>query len=406
MNLKVLVICALMAMPAIAGKIVTYTATSNVSQEEANNAAMAGVAKQVSSQIKVDQTLSIEETTIGNKSVYNENYRASNKVKTDIKIKGISVKPVQTDKGFKATATLDMDEFTADIQFKMKSIQKEISALETKCRKALDERQYLDAISAVESAKPLIQDYNYLVNQLGQVYPINDSHRLKHNVPALEAELVHKLTDIQIQGPTEAFTLSKPDMQPWDVVVSDKNGTVSNFPLVARQGRNVLAEKRTQENGTATFTLRGINIDKGPYVIVVEPAISEELLKAAGLRQKFEVDFKVKQARCAIRLECNEGGSICSALEKSLAKKSIYNDDVPGAPVLQLAVTTRSGQPIEYIPGKFTTPYDVDVSLKGNEITFIGSGHENGKKESDAVAAVLKKMDFSKLQKQLDAFCQ
>lgn len=195
-------------------------------------------------------------------------------------------------------------------------------------------------------------------------------------------------------------------MPEWSVTVYDKTGPVSNFPLVAKQGRNVLAEKRTIDDGVALFGLKNINIDKGPYVIVVEPAFSEEILKAAGLRNKFEVDFKVTQARCAVRIECDENASVCSALEKSLAKKSIFNDDLPGAPALKLTIATREGQKIEYLPGKFTTPYDVDVSLKGSDVTFIGSGHENGKKEVDAVVSVLKKMDFSKLQKQLDAYCQ
>lgn len=406
MNLKILALCTLMAIPAFAGKIVTYTASSNVSQEDANNAAMAGVAKQISSQVKVNQTLSKEETTLNGASSYNESYKSSSNVQSNLKLKGISVKPERADKGFKATATLDLDEYTADIQFKMKSIQKDVAKLENQTKQALDDRVYLDAVNAIESAKNMVRDYQYLLSQLSKVYPINESHRLQHDVPNLENTLISRLSDIQIEGPKNQFNLNKPEMPTWEAVVYDRVGPVSNFPLVAKQGRKQLAEKRTQDNGAAAFTLRGINLDKGPNVITVEPAFSDDVLKAAGLRSKLEIAFKVTQAHCSIILECNESSNVCSAVEKALSKKAIFNEDMPGAPILKLTVTANAGQPIEYIPGKFTTPYDIDVSIKGSDITFIGSGHENGKKEADAVSAVLKKMDFTKLQKQLEPYCQ
>ena len=125
---------------AFAGKVVTYTATSNVSQEEANNTAMAGVAKQISSRVQAKQTLEKKETTTAAKSSISENYRSQSNIESSIKIKGISVTPVKTDKGYKATATLDMDEYTADIQFQMKSIKQDLANLESTTREGLQKR--------------------------------------------------------------------------------------------------------------------------------------------------------------------------------------------------------------------------------------------------------------------------
>ena len=81
MNIKSLILCACLAIvPAMAGKIVTYTATSKVSQEEANNAAIAGVAKQVKSQVSATQTQTKYEDITNGKSVLGETYRAKNNV--------------------------------------------------------------------------------------------------------------------------------------------------------------------------------------------------------------------------------------------------------------------------------------------------------------------------------------
>jgi hypothetical protein len=172
---------------AFAGKVVTYTATSNVSQEDANNSAMAGVAKQISSRIQAKQTLEKSESTANGKSTINENFRSQSNIESNVKIKGIEVKPIKTDKGFKATATLDMDEYTADIQFQMKSIKQDLSKQEALIRDGIKKRQYATAVNGIEQAKEKIQAYGYLVEQLSAIYPINDSHQLQHDIPALES---------------------------------------------------------------------------------------------------------------------------------------------------------------------------------------------------------------------------
>ena len=49
MNIKKIAFLLLsFSVAAFAGKVITYTASSEVSQEQANNTAIAGVAKQVS----------------------------------------------------------------------------------------------------------------------------------------------------------------------------------------------------------------------------------------------------------------------------------------------------------------------------------------------------------------------
>ena len=93
MNIKSLILCACLAIvPAMAGKIVTYTATSKVSQEEANNAAIAGVAKQVKSQVSATQTQTKYEDITNGKSVLGETYRAKNNVKSNVVLKGGTLK--------------------------------------------------------------------------------------------------------------------------------------------------------------------------------------------------------------------------------------------------------------------------------------------------------------------------
>jgi len=404
MNIKSLILCACIAVvPALAGKIVTYTATSTVSQEEANNSAMAGVAKQIKSQVSATQTLTKYEDINDGKSVLGETYRAKSNVKSNVVLKGVKVVPIKVDKGFKATATLDMDEFTASLQFRLKTLQQDISKLEKSARKAIDNRTYANAASDLETAEDKVNEYNFYLQQLADVYPLNDSHRLQHALPEIEKLLVERLSSITITTTAEPnFELTKAEMPSWNVIVKDSIGPVPNFPLIARQSKN-LSERRTQKNGIATFKLRNVNFEKGPYEIIVEPNLSLELLKKTGLRNALEVPYRVKISRCAIKLYCEMEANVCSALENALSKKSIFvtDDEESTAPELSVEIENTFRGRLGFI-----SSFDFTIAIKGEGVNFFTTGKGVGKTEAAATLSAIKKTDFASLQKQLMPLCK
>lgn len=404
MNIKSLILCACIAVvPALAGKIVTYTATSTVSQEEANNSAMAGVAKQIKSQVSATQTLTKYEDINDGKSVLGETYRAKSNVKSNVVLKGVKVVPIKVDKGFKATATLDMDEFTASLQFRLKTLQQDIAKLEKSARKALDNRTYANAASDLEIAEDKVNEYNFYLQQLADVYPLNDSHRLQHTLPEIEKLLVERLSSITITTTAEPnFELTKAEMPSWNVIVKDSIGPVPNFPLIARQSKT-LSERRTQKNGIATFKLRNVNFEKGPYEIIVEPNLSLELLKKTGLRNALEVPYRVKISRCQIKLYCEMEANVCSALENALSKKSIFaiDDEDSTAPELSVDIENTFRGRLGFI-----SSFDFTIAIKGEGVNFFTTGKGVGKTEAAATISAIKKTDFSSLQKQLMPLCK
>ena len=404
MNIKSLILCACLAIvPAMAGKIVTYTATSKVSQEEANNAAIAGVAKQVKSQVSATQTQTKYEDITNGKSVLGETYRAKNNVKSNVVLKGVKVTPVKADKGFKATATLDMDEFTASLQFRLKTLQQEIAKLEKSARKAIDTRVYVNAANDLETAEDKVNEYNFYLLQLADVYPLNDSHRLQHGLPEIEKVLIEKLSSLTITTTTEPnFELTRAEMPSWNVIVKDSVGPVPSFPLVARQSKT-LSERRTQKNGIATFKLRNVNYEKGPYVITVEPNLPLELLKKTGLRNALEVPYRVKLSRCEIKLECDMIANTCNALENALSKKSIFvtSDEEASVPELSVEIDNTFRGRLGFI-----SSFDFSIAIKGDKVNFFTTSKGVGKTEVDATISAITKTDFSPLQKQLLPLCK
>ena len=108
MKTSAILLALLTALPVFAGRIITYTAVSDKSQEEANNAAMAGVAKQIVVQVNSNQTLTKKEAKSKGNSTLDETFFSSNNVKSNLKLKGVKIETIKVSKGYKATASLDM----------------------------------------------------------------------------------------------------------------------------------------------------------------------------------------------------------------------------------------------------------------------------------------------------------
>jgi hypothetical protein len=402
MNIKAIILCAcIAALPAMAGKIVTYTATSKISQEEANNSAIAGVAKQVKSKISATQKQTKFEDIYNGESTLGETYRANNTVKSNVVLKGVKVVPVKADKGFKATATLDMDEFTADLRFRLNTLKQEIANLEKTSRQAFSDRIYINSINDLDAAKEKVNEYNFYLAQLADVYPIDDSYRLQHGLADFEKILVERLSRLTFETTAKAdFEIGRPEMPSWDVIVKDSLGPVPSFPLIARQSKT-LAERRTQDDGTVTFSLRNVNFEKGPYVIIVEPNFPYELLKKTGMMNALEVPYRVIRSRCEVSVQCNLPSNICKAIDNALSKKSIYttNDDTVSPP-LKVEVSSDIRNKLGALKS-----YDVSISIKGAGVDFFSMSKGAGKNETDATLSAIKKTDFSPLQKQLEPYC-
>lgn len=401
MRLSAFLLCLVFAIPSFAGKVITYTATSKVSQEDANNMAMAGVAKQIVSQVSTDQTLGKSETIKDGNTNFVETFSDITNVTSDLKLKGITVVPAKTDgKSFKATATMDMDELTADIQFQMKGIKQEIARRETAATAALKSRLYSDAATEILAAEGLVPQYEKLLQKLSAIYPINESHRLTHNIPEIHKNLASKLSSVKITGLTEVVSLKGDAPLEWNIQVVDNEGPLAKFPLAVNQGRSTLAQKKTDINGIAQFSVAKIDRSQGKNSINIIPDLPLGLLKEAGIGEALTISYTVEVSKCNIQLECTQSKSFCSALKNVLQKKNIFAGNEAGAPRIQAQFTATEKNTLN-VGSSTMKSYNVEVSFQGAGIDFTTSAKGVGNDESSAVAAALKQMKLDALQSQL-----
>jgi hypothetical protein len=402
MNIKKIAFLLLsFSVAAFAGKVITYTASSDVSQEQANNTAIAGVAKQVSSQVRADDRLSTSDVSAGGKESISQTYTSKKNVSTDVNLKWIKVQPLPKEgKRFRATATLDVDEMTNNIRLQMADIKNKIAKLESDGRAALDASRYDEAVRCLTNAQALLQPYADLKAELAEVFTLNESFNLKHDLPGFKALIASRLGNVRVETSPSEIVVESDVIKDLAVKVLDAKGPVTDFPLKAIQESKKLDSRRTQDNGSAVFTLQGVSTATGSQSVSFVPDFPRDILKAAGLEKGFPVLYSVKRAACNVRLDCKGNADACKALESELAKNAIYNGKDSRYPQLKAEVASTPKGAL----GKLVS-FDMTVSVTGDRVNFSKSTKGVGKTEAEAMGKGIAKLKFKELLEQVKNIC-
>ena len=383
------------SVAAFAGKVITYTASSEVSQEQANNTAIAGVAKQVSSTVVANDNLVTEDVTAGGKEKISQTYTSNKKVKTNVNLKWVKVQPLPKDgKKFRATATLDVDEMTSNIRLQLATAKEKIAKYEADSRVALDASRYDESVRLLTAAEALVNPYNELKRELAQVFTLDDSYNLKHNLPGLRAEIASRLGNLQVQFIPAKLVLEKDVIEDLSVTVIDAKGVVTDFPLRAVQDGKKLDSRRTQDNGAAVFTIPNVNFGAGTLAISFVPDFPKDILKAARLEKGFVVPYEVKQASCSVRFDCAGSPEGCKALADQMAKQGVLVGKNAKDPVIKAEVKATPKGSLNQL-----LSFDVMVSVSGDKVSFTKSSKGVGKTEAEAVTKAVGKLKVKEFDK-------
>jgi len=403
MNIRKIFLFALaLSLPAFAGKVITYTASSAVSQEEANNTAIAGVAKQVSSKVVADDRLHKEDVASGGKETITETYSSQKNVKTNVDLKWVKVTALPKDgKRFRATATLDIDEMTNNIRLQMATAKEKLAKYEAAARAALEESRYDEAVRNWNAAQALVKPYSVLKLELSQVFTLDDSYNLKHDLPGLKSLIASRLANIKVETNPARLVLDKDVISDLSVTVTDQKGIVTDFPLKAVQDGKKLDSRRTQDNGIAVFTIPNVNFSSGTLAVSFVPDFPKDILKAAGLEKGFVVPYEVKQQSCNVRLDCKGAPDACKALADQMAKSAVFVGTSATDPLLKAEVkSTPKGELGQLLS------FNVSVSVSGEGVSFSKTSKGVGKTEEEAVSKAIAKMKLKELGVQVNRICK
>ena len=173
---------------AMAANLVTYTATSKVSQKDADKKAMEGVALQISSNVKS----SFETRTIEKKDGSIESTADSKKsVSTNVLLKGAKIVPGAKKNGmFQSTVTVDLDMLASKILLDLEQSKIQIKSLDSLVRLDMLDRDYRKMESDMIKLEKLTDDYNALLDNLSYIQAVPKELMLESTLNELTEFLI------------------------------------------------------------------------------------------------------------------------------------------------------------------------------------------------------------------------
>lgn len=397
---KLLLFC-IVSFAFIEAEVLTYTAYSTKSQADADAIAVAGVAKQLSVQVKASSIYKQAEIQNEKDSHIGSFFLSEKNLSTDLELKGVRV--IQGEKKgdtFSATATLDLDALTAVIAREMQKIQKEISSKETEATSLISEFRYQQALKILEDVKNLSKKYAVYIQEHEFYKPLPPALELKSQYSEIfnriETELrdikidVNKNSDLQLQN-------NKPFV--FKVTVKKKNKPVPDFSVYVSHKNKVLFEKNSDANGEILIEIPFDELTLKPFVIEILPTLSFRFSNFKNLGKQ-EVSYIYETKKCKIDVKCLEESSVCSAISEGLASNLGFSVNVVPNASLETKVVTESKRSLKQL-----SSYQVSLEFHKNGVFASQSKTGVGKTEKDAVLSAIEKMDFSRFQS-LSEFCK
>jgi hypothetical protein len=395
------VIFLLVAMAS--ARVVTWTAYSEESQAAADEAAIAGVARQISAQVDATTTLRHSEKTIGNDSKESKSIQTQSSVRSDVFLKGLKVKKLPKDgKRFGTTASIDLDELTSLYQFKLAEIQKKVSDLEVRAEKALQNKEYEEAARLLSEIPSTARPYTAIVEEMSFYTPVDTTLRLKTRDKDIRDSLVRTLRGLEIKAePNPASPLKAKSDETLSIIlnVSKQGAALSGLSFYLEGKGKVLAEATTNSNGEVTFQIPASQIPTAANKVLIMSKLPLDIRTAAAI-STITYSLQIERPQCNLKLNCKEYKSVCAAVRAQIAKNSGTVVESSKAVPTSIRIQANPTRTLNQL-----TTYSVNLSLSKGDKKCQQEKAGTGRTEEEAIANAIKKMDLNECQTSLE-ICQ
>ena len=386
---------------ALASNMIKYVGSSTISQEEANNTAISGIAKQIVANISTSEQMIVEDFTRENKSESQEKYTAIQNIQSELTLKWIQLEVLpKSGSEFKARAILNVDEVESAMLLRMRELQKEISIHETKGMEALKIRNYKKSSDELMTAIPKVFIYNEMLDVLSKLKPLKSSIKLNHRLHELEEQLISKLNFVRIGIDSNSLKYSESSFS-FDVNAFDDLGPLSGLPIKILQGSKILMNRQTQQDGVAHFELNKFSKKGNTLSLLCLVDLPEGLLKKSGLNQgiRLTYEYKKKENRSEVAtknedsffLICPYHDDVCKATSNFLRKHGISLESDSSLKKIHFSYG-KSIQRTLKSAGVDIITYDFSLCLNNENFSFCKNLTGAGKSEADALEKAFKKI--------------
>jgi len=326
---------AVMLAPAmaLAANMVTYTATSKVSQKDADKKAMEGAAMQISSSVKASMETVKTEDKNGN---VQSTYSSKKTVESNVLLKGakITVGPKKNGE-YTSTVSVDLDQLSSAIIVDLQQMKKQAKSLDSLIRDCMLDRDYRRMTMNMSQLEKLTDAYSDRLSDLSYFQTVSQDLILESTLAELSDFLMESMQTVSIKTNLTDKALV--------VTVNDFAGPIEYFPITLTQDRKDLLTDKTNVDGKVVFPLKDIMKNKPSGEVVVHPDMNFKFVRQSALYSK-TVSYQSEKKGCKYNFSCLGEIAECGAVQKFLSEAGLNVSSEYGLPELD-AVLTFSDKP-------------------------------------------------------------
>lgn len=377
---------ALVPALALAANMVTYTATSKVSQKDADKKALEGAAMQISTNVKASVETVLTEDAQGN---VQSSFESKKSVTSNVLLKGAKIAAGPKKNGlYQSTVSVDLDQLASKILADMEQMRKDVKKADSIIRKDLRQGLYYRVSGELVDLKKIVERYDEHLENLSCLQKVSPELLLETALNELGKFLRSSLASIKMDAVVTDESMI--------VSVTDYLGPVVNFPIVLSQDNKNLTTQKTDKNGKAIFPMAAVKKNKPSGEVTAIADINFEFAQQSGLVKK-TVAYQSEKTGCVYRLVCAGEVVECGALQSFLTDAGLSVSNTEGLPEIN-ATLSFSDKP-NSSRTLFTSR--ATISLKHGTTELLEQPQGVGKDEESAHLKAITKLSA---QKVLDAF--
>ncbi len=317
----------LTASLSFAANLVTYTATSNVSQKDADKKALEGAAMQIGAKVDSKMETRVSEKADGSIEKTTDSKKI---VSTNVLLKGAKIQPGPKQNGmFQSTVTVDLDQLASKILLDLNQIKVQMKSKDSLIRLDMLDRDYRKMEADMIQLEKLAGQYNDQLEALSFVQAVPKELQLETTMGELTEFLISSMQTVKLETEEKDGCLR--------VVVSDFAGPIANFPVALTQDGKNVAVAKTDAKGVVNFNLKKIKNLKPSGDVTVHADMNFKFVRQSALQNVY-VTYGAKKTGVAYRLSCKGTAAECGALQKFLTDAGLTIADQAGLPELSVTL--------------------------------------------------------------------
>ncbi len=325
--IKVFFAVMLTASLSIAANLVTYTATSNVSQKDADKKALEGAAMQIGAKVDSEMETRVSEKADGSIEKTTDSKKT---VSTNVLLKGAKIVPGPKQNGmFQSTVTVDLDQLASKILLDLNQIKVQMKSKDSLIRLDMLDRDYRKMEADMIQLEKLAGQYNDQLEALSFVQAVPKELQLETTMGELTEFLISSMQTVKLETGEKDGNLR--------VIVTDFAGPIANFPVALTQDGKNVAVAKTDAKGVVNFNLKKIKNLKPSGDVTVHADMNFKFVRQSAL-QNVNVTYGAKKTGVAYRLSCKGTATECGALQKFLTDAGLTIADQAGLPELSVTL--------------------------------------------------------------------